>query len=444
MTFYNQGLKTHIVDAVHDTENLQTEFRFKSNTAYLANVRLLDVAVSISAGDNANYNRLGGVLPTIQSIHLFDGNQLLDQILEFPIWSAWSQFNQSNQTSKDMKRNLVKNGLGFTTKREGNLSQITPAYGDHVDQAFVNDKVKTGKGWISLKALLPFLDNSVYLPTGVFKNLRLVIQYNSRAEQIVNLQGNAANYSTKSVEPILIADEILDPDSQRSINGKYKGMQFLAIEHDRVVLPALATRSQEQVKNFTPAGFDNKNIHRLLIVNSATHGEDLHQSPDLFGLGSVANSRQKIQIRVNGQNKFPQNGVTRPMERLAILTDTWGTCNTVLGSNQLNYNTSRRLPSTANNGGNGDGNNEVTGHQWNAQTSLNANLDYFGCLIGDLVQELQIDYSRFRDASNQGEAGNLANNKQHQHHYQQLNLNLFAEAHKVLKVDAGGYTMAYA
>lgn len=440
MSFYTPGLKTHVIDSVQHHANFQTEFRFKSNTAYLTNLRLCNVG---SIGTSAHYNALCGAQGIIQSIQLFDGNELLDQILEFPTWTAFSMYNQGNQVSKDMNRNLIKNTLGFNLIDTAGYEQVAQAYnaGSHGRKSKqAADLANSGKAWVSLKSLLPMLDNSVYLPTSVFKNLRLVIQYNGNKKQVVQ---NAAPDVT-SIEPILIADEIVDPDRQRAINSQYKGVQFLAIEHDRVVLLENGTTGNEQNVTFTPAGFDNKNIHRLLMVNTPTDVGDIGAQLSIADLGSVANDNQKIQIRVNGQNKFPQNGVTRPMERLAYLTDTWGPCNSVIGCNQLNYNTSRRLASLPGSTG-AAANDEVKGRSYAKAEQLNGNLDYFGCLIADFVQELQIDYSRFRDSFSNAVDSTTVNdaNNEHKRHYQQQNINLFAEAHKSIAVSGGGYTISY-
>lgn len=421
MTFYTPGLKTHIIDAVHDSTNFQTEFRFKPNTAYLSNVRLLNVGTV--ADTTRNYNNLNGVHSVIQSIHLFDGNVLLDQILEYPKWSAFSAYNQDNQSNQDMHRVLDKNMQGFIHCGDANPgphplanpSKIREAYGLNVEPANDGTDVNnpTAKGWISLKAVLPMLDNSVYLPTGVFPRLRLVVQYNTNAAQITS-----GGLSTKSLEPILVADEITDMQRSSSINSSYKGVNFLAIEHDRVVVPpGNAAGGVEQPITFVPAGFDNKQVHRLLIVNTPTNPADIASYAQYSSLCSISQFKQKIQIRVNGQNKFPGNGITRPMERLALLTSTWGTCNAHLGSSNTNYslaavNNTEAMP---------------------VKLYLVGNRDYFGCLIGDFVQELQIDYSR--TTSNAAATNSRTN--------QSLQLNLFGEVNKVIKVGGGRYDVGY-
>lgn len=436
MSFYTSGLKTHIIDPVHDSKNYQTEWRFKSDTAYLANLRLMNVGVTVGGIlADKTYNNLVGAASVIQSIHLYDGNQLLDQILEFPTWAGFSAYNQSNQTNEDMNQVLAKNKMGFVYGGSATFGDQKPKLLTAYEGiSFPTNALETltQKAWISLKAILPMLDNSVYLPTKVFKNLRLVIQYNTNKRQVIadNTAGTGDEPSFSTCEPILVADEITDPQKQASINSQYNGVNFLSIEHDRVYVPAIG-HDETKPETFVPGGFDNKTINRLLIVNTPT---DVAGKPSAYwynSLGSVAQYNQSIQVRVNGQNIFPKNGITRPNERLALLSDTWGTCNAHIGSNTVNYS-----------------NVDATGNTNGPTMDLNmvGTLDYFGCRIGQNILELQIDYTRTCKITDPGTGANgLPNDTVDDNRtLQQLYLNLFAEANKSIKVGGGRYSVLYA
>lgn len=428
MAFYTSGLKTHIIDPVHDSKNFQTEFRFKQNTAFLTNLRLVNVGITSSvAGVQQPYNMLTGAAACIQSIHLYDGNQLLDQILEFPLWAAWSIYNQSNQINEDMNQKLNKSNLGWVFSAAGQTTpSINAAYGaanENVTDVEKGDQ-QTPKAWLSLKGILPMLDNSVYLPTGVYKNLRLVIQYNKNIEQISSNNPDATDEFV-TCEPTLVADEITDPKRQSSINSQYNGVRFLALEHDRLYVESIdATASGNdnvlvpKSYNFTPGGFDNKTINRLLIINSMSQTNDAYS---LYStLGSVSQLAQKIQVRINGANLFPKNGVTRPNERLAYLTDAWGTCNSNVFTNIINFT-----------------NTDQTGAATNTDNNYLGALDYFGCVINDKVLEMQIDYERSRDNAAPKAPANAERSTQ------LLYLNLFAEAQKQITVKGGKVTVSY-
>ena len=94
MSFYTQGLKPHVIDAVHDSTNFRTEFRLKPNTVFLTNWRIANLGAKLGNADI--YNPLVGIASVIKSIHIYDGNQLLDQLLEFPLWAGFTSYNQSN------------------------------------------------------------------------------------------------------------------------------------------------------------------------------------------------------------------------------------------------------------------------------------------------------------------------------------------------------------
>jgi hypothetical protein len=399
------------MDPIHHS-SLQTEFRFKPNTAYLSNLRLANLGVTVATA--AAYNPLVGAASNIASIHLFDGNQMLDQILEFPQWAGFSSFNRPNQKNVDAQKVLARTGLGYNYSE----SDYPDANGTDneahakIEQHFVpgnanSTAATTAKGWLSLKSILPFLDNSAYLPTSIFKNLRLVIQYSNAKNTTVN-----NNQLPTTLEPMLIADEVLDPNKQSSITNSYKGVQFQAIEHDRVYLNAFVSGgSSTQEQTFTIGGFDNKRVGRIVVVNSLTDTGAIDSDVATVGLGSQSQPRQKIQLRVNGQSKFWQSGISRPMERLAKLTDTWGTMNAFPGSSDVGVLNSTNVISSS-------------------ITQYVSRFDYFGCSVGDEVLEFQIDYSRdFVDDAKFKTA---------------LQLNIFAEVLKTVSIGNGGYTIAYA
>ena len=145
------------------------------------------------------------------------------------------------------------------------------------------------------------------------------------------------------------------------------------------------------------------------MVNTSTNAAFIGNDTTK-GLGSTSQYNQKVQIRVNGQNKYPRDGVTRPNQRLAKLTDVWGTCNSFPGSNEIYLSNAANVV---------------------AEINRIGNYDYFGCHIGEKVEDLQIDYSRENVATM-----NLRYN-------QQLMLNLFAEAQKQIAVGSGGYSVKY-
>ena len=418
MTFYTSGLKTHLIDPIHDSTNFQSEFRLKSDTVYLSNLRLANIGAKVNTA--APYNPLAGAAAIIKSIHLYDGNQMLDQILEFPVWAGWTSYNTPNQKNVDAQKTLARSNMGFTYSdadrpaTDGSAYQPTHAkiqkhFAPLDSNTNADADTQTATAWLSLKTMLPMLDASLYLPTTVYKDLRLVIQYNTDVTQVAN-----GARSLTSIEPLLIADEITSVDKQDSIGKSYNGVSFRAIEHDRVVVPLQNSGNAGDVQSqtYTVNGFDNKNVGRMLIVNTPSNATVI-DNDDAKGLGSHSQYNQIIQLRVNGQNRFWKNGISRPNERLATLTDTWGTCNSIPGGSDIGIaNATNIIHNNA---------------------ALTASFDYFGAHIGDEVVELQIDYSR-----------EVSHAAQPDRYKQMLRLNLFGEVLKQISVSGSRYNIAYA
>lgn len=426
MAFYTEGLKSQVVDAVHHAEDFRTEFRLKPNTVYLTNFRLGNLGANLAGA--AAYNPLAGVNATIKSIHLYDGNQLLDQILEFPLWAGFSSYNRANKSNEDMQRQLNLNQLGFVY--EGLDKPAADASSYDADVAKVrtrydppqptNNATTTATGWLSLKSILPILDASLYCPTTVFKNLRLVIQWNTNKGQLgLGATGTASTVGSCN-EPILIVDEVVNPERRMQIAKQYKGVQFNAIEHDRVSIAAMSSAAAGVVDvTKTIGGFDNKRVNRFLIVNTPN---TVVTTDATLGLGSTAMFKQKIQIRINGQNRYPADGITRVNQRLAHLSDVWGSCNAFPGTNSVQLTTDVATDKKM-----------IAGVGAAYARTYVGNLDYFGCTapMGEPVLEMQIDYSRFSETH--------ANPVQHG----ALNLNIFGEVMKQVAVANNGYRVAY-
>lgn len=209
----------------------------------------------------------------------------------------------------------------------------------------------------------------------------------------------------------------------------YKGVTYDCIEHDRVVLDAIPGNDTEQERTFNVNGFNNKTLHRLLIVNTPTQTPAPRADETAFSqvygnLGSAAQHNEEIMVRVNGSNKLPRDGLTRPNQRLAMLTDTWGTCNAYPGSNVT------WLYNSANTDANQE--NDNAGVVLNPLDRI-GHLDYCGLMVNEYINELEVTFKR----------KSLTNDITKQ----QLLLNLFGQVRKsvVMKGGSGGqrYNVMY-
>jgi len=343
MAFYNNSIHTHEIDPIYYHVNSRAEFKLPTNTTLLPNMRLGNIGVTAS-DDVANYNVFCGTDALIQSIALYDGNQLLDQCLAANMWACFKNYNRDNNVNASKYRSL--NGSGRGLKVQGmfvSAATTYPLMQQFLAQPTVNTTESTTKvGFLTIQQLLPFLDKSLYVPTTVYKNLRLVIQFET--DQAIVL--THSNKNPQTVRPILICDELIG-DVTKSL-GVYKGVEWDAIEHDMVVLPAITTigtgailTTSDQSISFNPHGFKNKTLKRLLMVNSPTSAivYAVPGTPTQNRHGGKLVSRtqykQQVQFVVNGRALIAGNGITGANERLGYLHDTFGKCSSWPGCNQI-------------------------------------------------------------------------------------------------------------
>lgn len=421
MSLYTAAIKTHVIDPVRDIARARTEFRFpQGDHVFLANMRLLNIGVDTENGV-ATLNSLTGTYGIIKQIALYDGSTLLDQVLVGPQLMGFKLYNKSNDKSRDESKFLACNNLGFSLQgvdAGGGQAQIAQYLAP--PQANTTDNT-TALGWLSLRAVFPFLAESEYVPTNVFKNPRLVVQYDLTNIRVIP---DAADTVLEQAEPLLVVDEIVDEGLAMNVMQSYRGVNYRSIEHDRVIVPAgaptLANPAPTQSANFVINGFDNKTVNRILMVNTPRRN-DINTLTG--GLESVAQRGQKTQWRVNGANRLPRDGDgwNRPNQRLAHLADTWGECNApVMG----------HIP------GIDDSANVVAG----AAAPLVGALDYSALVIGDRVRELQLSYSRVNEFDANAPGGDQGQTL----YNQELELNIYGEVEKTVAMNGnGGYNVRY-
>ena len=206
MSFYTSGLKTSLIDSTYDRANFRTEFRFTEDKIYLSNMRVLNIGVTSNDATGRAYNKLVGTYGVIKQISLLDGNEVLSSMQDFNRYSAFKSYVKKNDANNSVNTYLQKNNMGFIFEDIDSAAGRTKL--EHLEDAekITNDPVTTAKGWLSLRDCIPFLSASQYVPTNVFKNLRLVIEYDTKKSSFT--EASLPNYAT--VEPVLVADEMVN------------------------------------------------------------------------------------------------------------------------------------------------------------------------------------------------------------------------------------------
>lgn len=439
MSVYNQNILTRIIDPVFDRSNFRSEYRLNANSLYLSNFRLIGMGIKTSSTPNA-YNPLLGAF-CMNSIQLFDGNKLLDQILSADIWQAFKNFNNSNDENNSINGNTSRSSYGFEVSTVPSTGQvpyqtwdkggtnlplvedikIASSLFDEYQNSTTNADPESAS-WLALKGLLPILTSSLYLPGGVFKNLRLVINWKNNTELKAISVNPAENFETFT-ETALIVDEIVDDNTKMMVTKDYKGVVFNAVEHDQVVVNATvpaAGATSGQASRFLVNGFNNKTLEKLVVVQTPTNPATYTDTGFQVGAGIVGSFAQldsTFQFRVNGQNKLPRSGYTKKNQRLAALVDSYGEVSLPTSCNFVYVPKARA--------------NLVPFADDGFTMSLQGQLDWTAIEIREPVKELIVEYNRV------GVHGNDILN-------QALRLNLFGEVTKAISVNKDmSYVISY-
>jgi hypothetical protein len=417
MSIYSSDITTRLIDPVFDKSNFRSEFRLNDDSLYLASLRLISVGFSSSATNG--YNRLLGALGCIESIQLFSGNELLDQILSATHLNALRSANTNNNDNMSLNRYLKHSRLGYLAQGDQVYDSISG--GQELDDIKVTvqqdaDSNAGSKAWISLKDMLPFLAASNHLPTDRLRNLRLVVNWKQDLKDMI-VQDRTATLASLTGS-VLVADEMNPSPERDAIMKSYTGVRYRPIEHDSVHINAVTGTASdklevEQKNTFSLNGFLNKKLHKVAIVKTPTDSSTWTSGNANVGFanqGSTALWKERLQIRVNGANKLVGDGVSRPNQRLAMLTDAYGSFNVVQGQ-QCTWLA--------------EGSNQIEDSQTQGQ------LAYDGLVIDEpSVREFVVELDR---------TGVYQNDKLNQ----ALTLNLFGETEKAVVPTDGGINVVY-
>lgn len=418
MSIYSSDITTRLIDPVFDKSNFRSEYRLQNDTLYLASLRLIDVGFSSSATNG--YNRLLGALGCIESLQLFSGNELLDQILSATHLNAFRSANTNNNDNMSLNRYLKHSRLGYLAQGDQTYDSISG--GQELDDIKVSvqqdaDSNAGSKAWISLKDMLPFLSASNHLPTDRLRNLRLVVNWKQDLKDMI-VQDRTATLASLTGS-VLVADEMNPSPERDAIMKSYTGVRYRPIEHDSVHVNAVTGTSAsalevEQKNTFSLNGFLNKKLHKVAIVKTPTDSATWtsgNANEGFANQGSTALWKERLQVRVNGANKLVGDGVTRPNQRLAMLTDAYGSFNVVQGQ-QCTWLA--------------EGSNQIE------DSETQGELAYDGLVIDEpSVREFVVELDR---------TGVYQNDKLNQ----ALTLNLFGETEKaVVPTNDGGINVVY-
>lgn len=415
--YFDGSVRTEYLDPVSYVPNGRCAFELDgSKMAYLSNMRILDLGVVSSALDE--YSLGLGALALIKNIRLMDARTELSALRNPAQYLFYKNANRSNAINKSNDSYLKRNALGYEINSVDNkIKNIYPS-------GVVNTaEDTTTTAYLDLRLVFPILNQLRVLPTQIFKNLRIELEFDAkRTNQIL---GDTANTMT-TLRPVLAVDHITnDVLVKQEIEALMKaGTVWDEIETDAYVIPAVDTSgfqpaevSVQSAANSSLA-FKGKVVERLLLCKQLQNKNLELTGTEVNGFGGVASSQavlnQTTQYRLNGKNIMPGfNGVSRPNERLGIAADEWGSTNGFIGSNL--YKWSNKAASLA---------DPLQAGQ------MSWDIVRVGARVADLQINIQRTNNRDADALSPTNAG--------------LVVNCYAEVKKALAVMADGYRIVYA
>ena len=271
------SIKTKLIDPsiYSETSSLCVFELGDYNTTYLSSMRLMNLGVhGDDLTDDDRYNSQAGVLGMIKNITLFDGSVVLSQLNSANVWGAFKSVNRDNSDAFTMRhmyqdatalslQSRLGDNLDDTAMNQNPQFPRVSNYNEWVDLngAPLATEALSAKGYLDLRVLLKGLQNIRYLPTMIFKSLRLEIIFDTTPSVILADVTNSGG-GIASCRPVLMVDCVNDMETQMEMLQSMRQVVFDEIEVERSVLNAvdgaLGDRSTEQ--NYILKNFDNKYV----------------------------------------------------------------------------------------------------------------------------------------------------------------------------------------
>jgi len=417
MNKFSTGItKTEYIDPVAYIQNQRCRFELDgSKLAYLPNMRLLDLGCSSNVA--TAYSRGLGVVSLIKNIRLLDARTELSALRTVAPYMFFKSSNHTNSENKSVKSWLHRNNMGHET-RATDANQAHIYLSGNAGATVADSK----SGIIRLDEMLPFLKEVGSLPTSIFKNLVLEIEFNADPLNQILLKTDS---QINTLRPVLAVDYIDNQNAVEPLTAllSENGVRWLEVETDNGSMPAVdvsgyaADDVVNSTFNINSLAFLDKTVERVLITKQLLDKAQTLNGVNVLAYGiasSVANLQQALQIRLNGRNILPGfKGVKGDNARLGLMCDTWGSMDMLPGTNFYQWDQAGALL---------------------AEGKSSGQQDFFGMLLGAKVANLQIQIERETNADTS--VTKPTNSAQ--------TVNIYGEVHKALTIRPdGSYRIQY-
>lgn len=369
---------TDILDVMYH-DNTRSEFRLTRDNIFDSDIRLGGLGATIVGVANIPYVYSAGVEALIRNIHIYNGSDLLDELVDSHQVSAFMNMLRGNGRNNNVSKATLATSIGYFVPQSTNagayvapVAQLQTLTG--AQSLATSNSATTFLGTVRLAKLLGFLKSAPNLNTYVLKDLRVVIEYRPQSDMGFIFAGDASAITSFTVaQPQLFVDKMVGVDPVKAISDY--SFQFEVMEQEQVYVPdAIAVKVRLNA-------FNGKLLNRLLMINSdqtvTANGTIDNVGDDKFKYdGSLRTEAEVIQILVNGNPLLNFNGNDSEARKLQKLSDAFGEINMSINSNK----TELGQPAVA----------TLT----DAVTSYFDNASYGGFVVGQRINQLDLSYAR--------------------------------------------------
>lgn len=418
MSYYTNQVSTKLIDPNVYVPNLRVEFQLPKGD-YGNRMRLMNVG--LTAAGTPKYNAYLGAIASIKSVRLLNGRDELDSCKECNRYLSFKRFNKSDSKNLGIGQQSMKNqyGLCYSAVPDGGdvlrMKQTNMDLGGDAKLQLTADEATTPKGYLDLRECLPILKSIEVLPADLFSQLRVVIEYETDVKNMISV----ANQPVTTTRPLLGVDVIEDEGLVKDMASELNGSSWSAVEHDLTRIPANNADSlQSNVNRLN--GFNNKRMIRFFVqkcpTNKARNLLNANTVKDGGDLISQALINEKFNVKINGRPKISHDGAQYPSQRLSMLVDAYGECNSYYGANRIGADDDLEITS-----GNLDG----------------AKNDWYGLYVNDIIKDFELEITRTTKANTKTQ---YFDNPE----ADGFDVHVFGDIRKQLVVQGGKYQVIYA
>ena len=378
-------LSVQVIDPVINTSKRFTEWKLNDKNACYRSLKIAGLGFVTNAQNN--YNQLAGTMGLLKRLSIYDGRTPLAVLDEANRFLAFKSVMNPNSYNDSILAHKQHNSMGFRLNKK-NLSHEFDIHLASTPQQTNTTSATTSKGCLYLSDVFDLVALLPCLHTGVFKNLRVRIEYEQAQEKIIAVDNATATATTD--DPVLICERIIDGELYDELTAQMKDLvvPHKAIIHDQFKVldnsPAGAGESPaKQTTNALLNGFNGKYMNRIVMMNEYSDGAKNLNGNAVIGAGALSalrGWRGNYNLRINGATKLPDGGVgaqddvDASSHVHARLVDTWGESNCYLGG---------MFPQV-----------ESVDTYMVDGANRQGQIGYFGIAVEERVNNLQVEYKR--------------------------------------------------